>query len=136
MCISPATADRGYAISGNFLYRGDGHDAVRNVGIVERGEIHSTPVDEFQRCLLVQHERVGALNGVDGLFRFLDGARMARGMGDHGICALELGGRSNVEQRGIGGQRGISGARKEFLVGVAEISHDCRRMQEWEEERE
>lgn len=96
MCISPATADQGYAIAGNF-YRGDGHDTAGEVTIVERGEIHPTPIDEVQRRFLVQYQRVGALNDTDGLFRFLDEARMTQDMGDHGIGALELGGRSNVE---------------------------------------
>lgn len=109
--------------SRGIFYRGDGHDVSRDQTIVERGEINPTSIDKVQRGLHIQHQRVGALNGIDHLFRLLDDARMARGMGGDGIGALELGGGGDVEERSIGGHRRVLGAGQELLVGVAEISH-------------
>lgn len=50
------------------IYRGEGHDAVGQEIIVERGEIGPATFEELQCRLDIQAQGVRALNGTDDLF--------------------------------------------------------------------
>jgi hypothetical protein len=60
-----------HATGSGIVYRGEGHDAVGQEIIIERGEIRATTLDKLQGGLHIQAQRIRALDGIDNAIRVL-----------------------------------------------------------------